>query len=302
MEGPLTLARLEVFRAVVEARSLTGAARRLHVSQPAISAQLRELERGLGVPLVERAGRHFALTEAGRTLAEHGARILDLEEETRRAVARIRGVETGRLAVGASETPGHYMLLEHLGEFQRLHPDIALRVDIAASAEIARRVADGTLELGLIEAVIDDPALLRSRYVDDDLVLILAPGDPLASARRLDAEQIAAAPMVMREPGAGLRATIESAMARAGVVPRIALELGSTEAVKRAVAAGLGLALVPQVSVAVEIAERRLATVPILGLETRRRLWQIRAARHRPSPAAEAFLALLLREAGNDRL
>lgn len=302
MEGPLTLARLEVFRAVVEARSLTGAARRLHVSQPAISAQLRELERGLGLPLVERAGRHFALTEAGRTLAEHGARILDLEEETRRAVARIRGVETGRLAVGASETPGHYMLLEHLGEFQRLYPDIALRVDIAASAEIARRVVDGTLELGLIEAVIDDPALLRSRYVDDDLVLILAPDDPLASARRLDAEQIAAAPMVMREPGAGLRATIVSAMARAGVVPRIALELGSTEAVKRAVAAGLGLALVPQVSVAVEIADRRLATVPILGLETRRRLWQIRAARHRPSPAAEAFLALLLREAGNDRL
>lgn len=302
MEGPLTLARLEVFRAVVEARSLTGAARRLHVSQPAISAQLRELERGLGVPLVERAGRNFALTEAGRTLAEHGARILDLEEETRRAVARIRGVETGRLAVGASETPGHYMLLEHLGEFQRLHPDIALRVDIAASAEIARRVADGTLELGLIESAIDDPALLRSRYVDDDLVLILSPDHPLASARRLDAEQIAAVPMVMREPGAGLRATIVSAMARAGVVPRIALELGSTEAVKRAVAAGLGLALVPRVSVAVEIADRRLATLPILGLETRRRLWQIRAARHRPSPAAEAFLALLLREEGNDRL
>lgn len=293
MEDTLTLSRLKILRAIAEERSVTGAARKLHVTQPAVSAQLRELERGLDVALVERAGRGVVLTEAGRTLAEHATRILEVEGEALRAVARLRGMEAGRLAVGASETPGHYLLLDAVADFHRRYPSVAIEIAIAPSARISRQVIDGVLELGLVEGLVDDEALIRRRYRDDELELIVAPGDPLAAKARVTADDLAPRDFVMREKGSAVRATVDAALARAGIAPSVGLEFSSTEAVKRAVAAGLGISFVPQASLAIERAAKSLVTPPLSGIEIRRRLWLIRAARHRPSPAAEAFMAMI---------
>ncbi|HVO31029.1 MAG TPA: LysR family transcriptional regulator, partial [bacterium] len=175
MEYVLLRERLHVFREVLASGGITSAARRLHVSQPAVSARIRELERELAVRLFSREGGGLVLTDAGRILADYASRLADVEQDALRALAELAGVQAGRLAVGASETPGHYLLIGTLGRYRALHPGVALDVLVANSATVAQRVKDGALDLGFVEGNVDDPALRRRRFRDDRLRLVVAP-------------------------------------------------------------------------------------------------------------------------------
>ena len=288
----LLRARVGIFLQIAASGGVTGAARRLRVSQPAVSAQLRELERQLGVPLVDRSRRRFALTEAGQRFLASAERLRAVEEEALQELTAAKGA--GRLAVGASETPGHFLLLPALGRFHARHPAVTLDVTIGTSATVAQRVLDGVVELGFVEGPVAEAGLERRAFARDRLRLIVNRRDALARRRRLALRDLAGRDFVMREKSSAVRARIEDAFRKAGFVPRIGFELGTSEAVKRAVAAGLGVAFIPEASLAADVASGRLASPEVPGLDLRRTLWVLTRAGRAPSPAATAFLSIAM--------
>ena len=293
---------LALFRAVAEAGGFSRAAEVVRVSQPAISMQVADLEGALGTPLFDRLPRGVRLTGAGEILLGYAQRIAALEEEAERAMRELRGLERGRLFLGASKTIGGYLLPAVLGEFRRRHPAVELRLTIANTDEIKTRLLDHTLDLGLTEGTRPGDAELDARVFYDDELIVIAPADhPFAAnapgkrrPRPITSRQLCAQPLVVREPGSGTRAVVDLALERVdAAVGRIALTLSSTEAIKRAVAAGMGLAVVSRLCVGLELADGLLVEVPTRDLKLRRPWYELTRRGRQPSPSVGAFKALL---------
>ena len=288
----LDLHKLRVFATVAEYEHYSRAAEVLALSQPALSVHVRDLERHFGTPLFERTGRNVRLTEAGRVVQGYARRILALTVEMDEAVDDLRGLRAGQLRIGASTTVGEYLLPAILGAFRQRYPGVAVAVEIGNTGRVADRLRHGEVHIALIGESLDDPALTLEPYRDDALVLIVPPDHPWAG-REIDLTELHAAPLVAREAGSATRAVTESALAAAGARFGIALELGGTEAVKGAVAAGLGVAFVSACAVVQELASGRLVEVAVRELTIRR---QFQVARHRArrltAPEA-AFLSFL---------
>ncbi len=288
--------QLALFRAVAEAGSFSRAAVAVHVSQPAISMQVGELEENLGLRLFERLPRGVRLTGAGADLLEYVRRIGRLEEEAERTLAEWKGLRRGRLAVGASQTIGVYLLPEILGEFRRRHPGVEIALEVANTESIQNRLRDRTLDVGLTEGALPEarPDLQATVFGEDELVAIAPPGHPLIEARKLSARRLCGEPLILREAGSGTREVFERALARRGLAPqRVTMVLGSTEAIKRAVAAGLGLAVVSRLALDLELSAARLAVLPVGDLPLRRPLHLLQAQGRPLTAASQAFIDLL---------
>lgn len=293
---------LALFRAVAEAGGFSRAAEVVHVSQPAISMQVAELEETLGTALFDRLPRGVRLTDAGAVLLGYAQRVATLEAEAERAMRELRGLERGRLTLGASTTIGSYLLPTILGEFRRRYPAVELALTIDNTEGIRQRLLDRTLDLGLTEGAPPADAELSVRaFHQDELIVIAPPDHPLASRATgkkgplpATAQRLCSEPFILREPGSGTREIVERGLAAAGAaVTNVALTLSSTEAIKRAVAAGLGLAVVSRLCVALELAGGTLVEVPTCGLRLRRPLHELTLRDRRPSASAQAFLGLL---------
>ena len=293
---------LALFRAVAEAGGFSRAAEVVHVSQPAISMQVAELEQALGTTLFDRLPRGVRLTEAGNTLLGYAQRIAALEAEAERAMRELRGLERGRLALGASKSIGGYLLPEVLGEFRRHHPRVELLLAIANTETIQTHLLDGTLDLGLTEGMPPADENLRVRvFREDELVIIAPAGHPLAKpasvgrrSRTVTARQLCDEPFILREPGSGTREVLLRALAGAGAELReVALSLSDTEAIKRAVTAGLGLAAVSRLCIGLELAAGLLVELPTRGLNLRRSLYEVTLRGRQASPSTQAFARLL---------
>jgi DNA-binding transcriptional LysR family regulator len=292
-----------LFRAVAAAGGFSRAAEVVHVSQPAISMQIAELEESLGTALFERLPRGVRLTEAGTILYSYSRRIAALETEAERALDELRGLQRGRLALGASTTIGSYLLPALLGKFRRDHPAVELELTIGNTEEIKNRLKDHTLDIGLTEGVPPESAELSVRvFYEDELIVIAPPDHPLTlrnkQGRRklITARQLSAHPMILREEGSGTRAVVERALAaRGAAIGNIALTLSSTEAIKRAVTAGLGLAIVSRLTVSLELRNGMLVELPIRDLAVRRSLHQLTLRARQLSPSSEAFSELLMK-------
>ena len=295
----LNLNQLRVFRAVLECNSITEAARSLRVSQPAASKQLADLEASLGVLLVERRSRGVRLTAAGEVLSRHTWRLFQEEEAAERALQALLGLELGQLAVGASTTIGNYIVPALFGELHRAHPNLNLELEIGNTARIRELLIEGRMDLGLTEGLIssgspDLEALNVEVFTHDEMVLIIAPGHPLAaSAGRLGARELTQLPFIVRERGSGTRDVVEDALARQRISIAPVMSLGSTEAVKNAVAAGLGAAFVSRLTVELELSNGRLRVLALEDFRLRRALSLLTLDGKPPSPAATAFLSLL---------
>jgi DNA-binding transcriptional LysR family regulator len=288
----MNLNHLRVFHTVAGAGSITAAARALHVSQPAVSKQLADLEDALGARLVDRLPRGVRLTTAGRTLVEHAARIFGIEHTAEAELAALRGVRRGQLAIGASTTVGSYLVPRVFGALQRQYPELRLELQIGNTAAIHDLVRHATVELGLTEGL-TEPGLAAHVFDHDEMVAITAPGDPVLARAPLTAKDLVALPFVMRERGSGTRDVIEAAFARMRLSIEPVMALGSTEAVKNAVAAGLGVAMVSRLTVERELATGVLAAIEISDLAVRRALHLVELRGVSRSPAAARFIDLL---------
>ncbi|HLI26596.1 MAG TPA: LysR family transcriptional regulator [Chloroflexota bacterium] len=293
MESAASLYHLRTFHLVASERSFTRAARRLHLSQPAVSAHIRALERRLGTRLFQVRHRQVYLTEAGEALYVYSARVFALLQEAERAVAATQGVERGRLRLGASTTIGHYLLPPALVRFAAAHPGVQVEVAIGTTAEIVARVRASDLPCGLVEAAVSHPDLEARPFASDEMVLIVPPDHPWAKRGTLPVEALRAAAILRREPGSGTQLFVDQVLARAGVLPDTAMVLGSTEALKQAVLAGGGVAWVPRITVQRELQAGTLVSVPVQGLDLRRPLWVVCPRGAAPGPATEALLRLL---------
>lgn len=287
---------------MAEAGGFSRAAGIVHISQPAISMQVAALEDALGTALLDRLPRGVQLTDAGQTLLGYAQRIAALEEEAKRAMRELRGLERGRLALGASTTIGSYLLPKVLGEFRTRHPSVELQLTVANTDEIKTRLVDRTLDLGLTEGAPPEGEDLCARvFSEDELITIAPPGHPLAAKapskgrpKPITVRQLCAQPHIVREPGSGTREVVDRALAAHGAaIDGAVLTLSATEAIKRAVAAGLGLAIVSRLCVDLELASGLLVEVPVRALKLRRPLHELTLRGRQPSPAVRAFTGLL---------
>jgi len=282
----LSLSRLEVFVATARAGSTRAAAARVARSQSATSGSLAELERAFGVQLFDRVGRRLVLNEQGRTLLPRAVQLLD---DAARLAETFTHVPSAPLRLAASFTIGEYLLPDLIASWSHARPGQPLGLAIGNSSDVAGAVAAFDADVGFVEAPIEHPTLRLRRWRSDELVIVAAPGHPLAR-RAASTRQLAAAPWVLREKGSGTREASDRWLApRLGAI-RVELELGSSEAIKRVVAAGLGLGCLSRLAVAEALAEGKLAAVRTSLPRAARALAVVVHRERRLGPAAEAFV------------
>lgn len=289
--------RLKVFRAVAAEMSFRKAAEVLHLSQPAVSQQVRSLEEEAGARLFDRGnsdghGSQISLTEAGRVLLEYATAAAETMAEAQRALAALNDDVAGELRLGASTTIAQYVLPRILGAFLRQYPNVHLSVMSGNTERIAEAVGGEQVALGLIEG----PAMRRDvkteRMVEDEMVLIAAPGHAWARAGKIAPAELTKVPMLLRERGSGSRRVVERALKKAGIPLRslhVAMELDSTEAIISGVEAELGVGFVSRCAIGKAMRLGTVRTVPVKGLEIVRDFSFIHLAGAEVSGAAAAF-------------
>lgn len=258
--------RLQVFYTVAKQLSFTKAAEQLFMTQPAVTFQVKQLEEHFNTRLFERSHGRIALTPAGRIVVEYAERILTMSEEMDTRVADLTGVVAGPLLLGASTTIAEFILPQILGEFKARHPEVQAHMTVANSETIVNRVADHTIDVGLIESPSYLPSLQNEICCDDELVLICAPTHALATRRTVTAHDIAAIPIVRREPGSGTREFTDNYFRERGVPPEdlnLVMELGSPEAMKGVVETGIAVAIVSRATIAKELRLGSVVAIPL---------------------------------------
>ena len=286
--------QLVAFCAVVERRSFSQAAAALGVSQPAVSQQVRALEKRLGRQLLDRSGRRVEPTDAGTRLYRSAQRVLAAEEQL---LAEFETTGDGRLAgtleLGASTGPAAIVVPLLLGEFGRANPDVRVELRVFETQTVVALVAERELELGIVGAARRRRAVDFEPFFSDEVILVCAPGDPLAG-RTVTVDELAQLPLILMQDGAGVRQMLEDELKRHGRRLRdlrTELVLGLQESVRSAAQAGYGLTFISRRAVEPELAAGTLAEVHVKGLDLQRQIWIARAAGRVPSRAAEAFLA-----------
>jgi DNA-binding transcriptional LysR family regulator len=288
-----SLHALALFLATVEHGTMTAAAEAEGIAQPAISVHIRKLERYYGMPLVERSGRRVRPTAAGEQLATHVRRILGLVDEAEQALTDLAGLRGGRLVVGASATVAETWLPVMLGRFRRRYPAVALAVRSGNSEQVLQAVHERAVGFGIIGRPDDDPALLVQPVFEDRIELFVAANHPLAGAAGLSLHDLAQTPFVLREAGSATRETVLRCMREANFAPAHAVHLGSNEAVKRAVAAGLGMGVLSAGTLDVDMRAGDVRIVPCADWDCHRQFWLVRRADRVLSRAEQTFLTLL---------
>ncbi|KUJ85480.1 LysR family transcriptional regulator [Ruegeria marisrubri] len=292
---PVTLRQLDIFRTVARTGSYTRAAEELHLTQPAVFAQVRQLEEHLQTPLIERIGKMLHLTVAGETVLASARTILDEVASLEMRLADLKGLKRGRLALCIVST-AKYDIPGRLGPFSRANPGIDIALTVGNREELLARFAANEDDLYILGTV---PETLQAEwrpYAANPLVVVAAPEHRLAGRKGLGPEDIASEPFILRESGSGTRAAMERYFDENGIAPPVTMELGANEAVKEAVRTGLGLSVVSRGSAELELETGRLVALDIKGFPILRH-WHVAWPRgKRLSPAAEAFLDMLAPE------
>lgn len=290
----MNLHQLELFLAVADQGSFTRAAEVLHISQPAISARVRDLEVSIGEQLFEQIGRRIYLTDAGKELRRYAEGILRQVEEAKRAITEIHGLDRGTLRVVATTTVGTYVLPRILGHFHRAHPGVTLVLEVTnerRALELVRGRGMDLAVLGMTRNVLD---MEVARFLKNRLFITAAPDHPLASRTAVPFTELAGYPFLVREEGSGTREIIDQIFAERDLTPRVSMELRHSAAVKQGVMAGLGVGLLSEQEMGLELLNGTLTPLDIEALALRRD-WHIMHLQCTRLPyAAEAFKDLLL--------
>jgi DNA-binding transcriptional LysR family regulator len=290
----MNLNHLAIFHAVSQTKSVSRGAERLLISQPAVSRQIKLLEKALGAVLLDRRPRGVELTAAGQVLANYARRIFSLDAEAERVLAELAGMRRGRLAIAATPTIGVYLLPSALVKFRRKFPGIELRMEVHPTATIERLLTEGLIDVGLGESSPISNDVEARVFANDRLVPIAPRRHALARRRSVRARDLCREPFVVRETGSGTKSLVERALEARGLTIEPVMSLGSTEAIKRAVMEGIGVAIVSRLAVETEIRARRLVEIRVADLTIQRPLHWITARGRTSSKPVEAFSALLV--------
>jgi DNA-binding transcriptional LysR family regulator len=289
----MDLRRLEIFAKVAELGSFSRAAEALYLTQPTVSEHVRALEDELGVQLLDRLGRGAAATRAGDLLLGYARRILGLAAEARQAIDQFQGRMSGALIVGASTIPGEYVLPGLVAEFRAKYPDVSITLLIGSSRQVGTWLEEGRVEVGMVGARPASRTLESRELMSDELVVVVGAGHAWAARRGVTLTDVRAEPMIVRERGSGSREALERALKSVNADLgdfRVVAEMGSTQAIKQAVRAGVGIAIISQRAVELECRAKLVACVLIDDLTITRAFSIVTSRERSRSPLAQAFL------------
>ncbi|HJS36807.1 MAG TPA: LysR family transcriptional regulator [Burkholderiales bacterium] len=290
-----TLRQLRTFAEVARRLSFTAAAKALHLTQPAVSMQVRQLEEAAGLPLVEQLGRRVHLTDAGRELLRYAGGIADLMREAEEAMKALQGIGGGELSIAVTST-AKYFAPRLLAEFRRRHPEVRLRLAVSNREAVVRALTDNAVDLAVMGRPPRGLDTDAAAFAKHPIAVIAAPDHPLAGRRRLPLEALAGETFIIRERGSGTRAAMEHVFAERSFRARETMEMSSNETIKQAVMAGMGIAFLSTHTIGLELRAGRLVLLAVSGLPVMREWYVIHRRGKRLSPAAQAFKSFLLEQ------
>jgi DNA-binding transcriptional LysR family regulator len=290
----LTLHQLRIFHAVACHGNLTRAAEQLGISQPAVSIQVKQLEKILGLPLLESVGRGLQLTELGTIVDDHAVRVLKEVDQLSETVMEMRGIERGSLMVAADTTVGIYVMPPMLGAWHQQHPNVEVGLRVGNHDLVCQLLRNNDVDLAVVSTIPDIEGLDVEPFLPNRLVVIAPPEHPLAlSGRKVAAGVLAEEPFLVRESGSSSRSAVESFCEELGIALRIAMRLGSIGAIKQGVASGLGLAVVSERAVGNELALGALVVLEVEGFPIELTWNIVHYQAKRLSPSARSFKTFL---------
>ena len=288
-----SLRQLHIFEAVARHLSYTRAAEELHLTQPALFAQVKQLEESVGLTLLERIGKQIYLTPAGTEVLTTSRETVEAVERLEMRLADMQGLKKGKLRI-AIVTTAKYLIPRLLGEFCTRYPGIEAALTVTNREKLLGRLAENADDLVILGTPPEHLDVVARPIADNPLVVVARQDHPLAGKKKIPLKRIAEEPFILREPGSGTRLTIERHFARHGLAPRIRMELGSNEAIKQAIAGGLGISVLSGHSLALEGERGPLQTLDVAGFPLMRKWYVSYPAGKHLSVVAEAFLAHLL--------
>ena len=261
----MNLNQLRVFYEAARTGSFTSAAKKLCITQPAVTAQIKTFEDQCNLKLFKKKGRSLYLSDEGSTLYEYTRRIFEYEREVEDVIEEMRKLKRGTLRLGTSKAYARYFMPFLISSFHEAFPHIKVHLDEGSSMDILRSLLELKNEVAVIAKVEEDPNVTFLPFKRDELILILAPTHSLSKKKSVSVEELVHEPMIMKEMGSGTRKQVNDLFSRKGLGPNVLMETSNTEFIKQLVQRGEGISFLVEESVAVEIREKRLATVPVAG-------------------------------------
>jgi LysR family transcriptional regulator, low CO2-responsive transcriptional regulator len=292
----VTLRQLKVFEAVARHFNFSRAAQELHLTQPAVSMQMKQLEDSAGLPLLEQVGKKLFLTEAGREMQHYARSVMQQLTEAAEALTELKDVSRGRLQLTIIST-AKYFAPKFVAKFCRLHRGVTLKLDVCNRATLLERLTRNETDLVIMGHPPQDMDLVLQSFAPNPHLIVAAPDHALTHARRIPLKRIAAETFLLREPGSGTRLLMERVFAEHGLALNASMEIGSDETIKQAVMAGMGIGFLSSHTVQLELQARRLVTLDVVGFPIVRNWYIVHRTDKRLSPVARAFKEFLLGEA-----
>jgi DNA-binding transcriptional LysR family regulator len=289
-----TLRQLKVFEAAARNLSFSRAANELHLTQPGVSMQVRELEDHAGLPLFERIGRAMHVTEAGRELLARTHEILRALKDGQDALDGLRGLDRGHLNLGVTST-AKYFAPQLLARFREQHPALEFRLAVSNREAVIGQLTGNAVDLAIMGRPPEGLPTVAESFAPHPFVIIAAPDHPLAGRRRIAVSRLAEETFLVREAGSGTRSAMQQFVDEQGIRIRVGMEMSSNETIKQAVMAGMGVSFLSRHTIGLELESRKLATLDVRGLPVMRRWFVVHLAAKRLSPTALAFRTFALR-------
>jgi len=292
----LTIRQVEVFNAVARRQNYTRAAEELHLSQPAVSMQIKQLELSVGLPLFEQIGKTIHLTEAGRYMYDYGRNIIDLLDEADVVFEALKGVQRGELSISVATTASHFAT-RLLAEFTKQHAGITISLDITNRESLQKQLENNEPDLVIMGQPPEGVEVESDAFMENPLVMIAPQNHPLAKEKQIELKRFEKEHFAVREKGSGTRSAIQRFFAEHDVSFNTDIEMSSNEAIKQAVQADLGLGIVSIHTLELELETRRLQILDVKDFPIRRHWYVIQRKGKRLSPVAQSFKTFVLEHA-----
>ncbi len=287
------LHKIHLFVTVARLGSFTRAAEQLHMTQPTVSQQIAVLEQVLGTPLIERSTRSLRLTEAGKVLFDQGEKLLSLADETVNAVHVAAGIAVQTLKLGVGPTLATYLLPDVLSRYRKVYPNHHIRLTIRNTTDLLDMLIRGDIDLGLVGSPVDHQDVIVEAFMPDRLVVIVAPGDELAAQPAIGLDILRDRIFLTREPGSALHTRVSRLLGADSLRGDSVIILGETEAIKRSVELGLGIALVQGIAIVRETAAGTLKAIPLAGADDSYNYLIAQRKRGTLNKATQGFVSIL---------
>ncbi len=292
----VTLRQLRVFESVARHLSFSRAAEELFLSQPAVSMQIKQLENQVGLPLFEQIGKKIYLTEAGKELYHYSRAVAQQLSDMEHALNELKGLERGRLSIAVVST-ANFFAPQLLARFVQQHPGVQVSLSVVNRETVLRQLAENEIDLAIMGLPPEGLDVRWQPFMENPLVVIAPPSHPLTQERRIPMKRLAEEVFVIREPGSGTRGAMERFFAEHRVQLKTSMQMGTNEAIKQAVQAGMGLGVVSYHTIELELETKRLKVLDVVGFPIRRNWYLVHRQQKRLSKVAEAFREFLLKQA-----